>query len=258
MMVTAYVDESGIHQGSLVVVMAGYFAVLEEWERFEVDWNEALRQAGVSTFHATDCRHGYGFFRDMPREKRAELYKTMVQIVTSHHLIGTSSSTLLHDYENVMSDIPKPMFFKPYVLCFQHVLFDLYDCFVQSYIDHNEELSVVCGLQKDFGFEAHQLFRYVRIEAQAHSNYFERLNSITFVAENKAPLQAADLLAHETYLELLRRGDPTSDHPVRKSFLELSKRGLEGHILDHRSLLELKRQFLTNPDWWMIEGRDHV
>ena len=51
---TGYFDESGTHTGSRAVAVAGYVSTVEQWERFEVEWQAALAEFGVPYFHMAD------------------------------------------------------------------------------------------------------------------------------------------------------------------------------------------------------------
>ncbi len=53
-MLTAYIDDSGTHNGSHNAVMAGYWAGVNQWKRFEQVWNSVLRSESVPYFHAKD------------------------------------------------------------------------------------------------------------------------------------------------------------------------------------------------------------
>jgi hypothetical protein len=56
--VTAYGDESGTHDGpdgSPIMMLAGYVATLGQWNRFDVGWRRAIARAGLpGYFHATE------------------------------------------------------------------------------------------------------------------------------------------------------------------------------------------------------------
>ena len=53
-MIEAYIDESGIHEGAKVCVVAGYFGGRGQWRRFESEWLRLLKGYDIplSDFHA--------------------------------------------------------------------------------------------------------------------------------------------------------------------------------------------------------------
>ena len=63
-MIDAYLDESGIHDGAPICVIAGYFGGRGQWRKFEKDWRKALDKADVplEKFHAKNLIKRAGFF----------------------------------------------------------------------------------------------------------------------------------------------------------------------------------------------------
>jgi|ERR1700722_14029436 hypothetical protein len=50
MISTAYIDESGTHDGSPMTVMAGYLSSAEGWAAFNAEWGLSLRALASTTF----------------------------------------------------------------------------------------------------------------------------------------------------------------------------------------------------------------
>ena len=67
-MLTAYLDESGTHDGARAVAIGCYVASLDRWERFSGQWLDVLRDEGIEPpFHMVDFSHGvdrYAPWRD--------------------------------------------------------------------------------------------------------------------------------------------------------------------------------------------------
>ena len=54
------IDESGTHGASPHMIMAGYTARPNQWNRFDNRWQKALRKAGLEYFHAKEhWRHPF-------------------------------------------------------------------------------------------------------------------------------------------------------------------------------------------------------
>jgi hypothetical protein len=74
MMYAAYFDASGKPDRHPVLSVAGAVASIKKWGRFEPEWQQALKDEGVSEFHATDFAASRKEFRgwkgDKPRRKR--------------------------------------------------------------------------------------------------------------------------------------------------------------------------------------------
>src|SRR6266481_3431853 len=59
-MMEAYLDESGIHAGAKVCVVAGYYGSHKNWKAFEAQWNKVLSsypEVASEGFHA---KHFFG------------------------------------------------------------------------------------------------------------------------------------------------------------------------------------------------------
>ncbi len=48
------IDESGTHGASPYMIMAGYTARLDQWNRFDIRWRKGLRKADLDYFHAKE------------------------------------------------------------------------------------------------------------------------------------------------------------------------------------------------------------
>ena len=67
MMMEAYFDESGTHDSSPVMCVAGYLFSAEQAARLDLEWADVLDRYKLSHFHAADCAHGVGEFKNLDR-----------------------------------------------------------------------------------------------------------------------------------------------------------------------------------------------
>jgi len=65
-----YFDESGTHDDSSIVVVAGVVSSTQQWLKFDRKWRNALDAENLSTFHMTDFENRQGQFKDWPLEKK--------------------------------------------------------------------------------------------------------------------------------------------------------------------------------------------
>lgn len=86
MTLIAYFDDSGTHNDSDVILIAGLVATAEEWSGVGVAWSAVLAEHGVKRFHRFDCEAGVGEFDLWPRARRDLLY---------HDLRATLSGVLM-------------------------------------------------------------------------------------------------------------------------------------------------------------------
>ena len=101
-MISSYFDESGTHDGSLVIVVAGLVSTPIRWEKLAKEWQRVLERAGLDDFHTADCCTGYGVFQGWEPERRKQLLISLVQIVKRHVMYRTWTAIVMADYNALM------------------------------------------------------------------------------------------------------------------------------------------------------------
>jgi hypothetical protein len=80
-MLMAYLDESGTHQGSPVMCVAGVLYTRKGVKQVDRAWKKELKLAGLSHFHTVDCAHLRGEFQGKRREWADGLYRKFIEII---------------------------------------------------------------------------------------------------------------------------------------------------------------------------------
>jgi len=212
-MIDAYLDESGIHDGAKVCVIAGYFGGPGQMKRFERAWKDTLSAYSfpMKDFHAKDLLK---IPKHMPMLKalarmagrQSKIYPVAYGLVVDDFYsfnrderrfltgaaLGTKSGRLL------TSGCPS----KPYFCPFQQVV-----KIVTRYAPVGGKAHFNFGLNRPFAEYALELFKQLqsddfkeRPEPFNTWDARDRLGEPLFpLAEETAPLQAADLLVHLFY-----------------------------------------------------------
>jgi hypothetical protein len=83
MICAAYFDASGKQSGYRFLTVAGASSPIEKWTLFEKLWLSALRDEGVTEFHATDFAASQGEYKDWKgdRPRRSAFIKRLAQII---------------------------------------------------------------------------------------------------------------------------------------------------------------------------------
>ncbi|MGP0072180.1 MAG: DUF3800 domain-containing protein [Bryobacteraceae bacterium] len=76
----AYFDESGTHEGSPIMCVAGYMFSAEQSKHFYQEWDAVLKEYGLPYFRMSECAHGTGVFGDK-RERCDEIARRMIGII---------------------------------------------------------------------------------------------------------------------------------------------------------------------------------
>jgi hypothetical protein len=222
-MLDAYFDESGIHAGAPVLIVAGYYAPPDAWKQFESAWKAVLDSEAIEEFHAKVFFGGGSPFRKWKKKRREEfLYRLLDAIVESDvHAVGaalvmtdwkrldldhrrfmTGAKYLPRQNRFVTSGSPK----KPYFVPFQ-------DCIarVATLCEEDEKAHYFFSLNKQFHGYALDVYRLIK----THPMPFEKhLGMISFpTPKDLVHLQAADLLCYLLH-DFLPRRLKDADLPV--------------------------------------------
>lgn len=121
-----YMDESGTHDNSEVVAVAGYLATYEQWNAFEKEWNEAMRYFRVDDFHMTDFEAHKAEFANLgwwTNNRRAAFMERITGICQRHTIIGLGCAIVREQYERILpQSLQEGIFRHPYYYC-------LYGCY---------------------------------------------------------------------------------------------------------------------------------
>ncbi len=252
-MIDAYLDESGIHEGAKVCLVAGYFGGPGQMRRFDKAWRDTLKQFDfpMKEFHATDLirrRSAKPMLIALARVAAAQpkvypvAYGIVVDDFNSFSLDERrfmTGATLMQDSGRlVTSGCPGKAYFVP----FQQVLKIVTDNAPVGGLAH-----FYFGLGEKFAEYALAMFRQVKDEApikKAFSSWRsrERLGNPAFpLAQDTAPLQAADLLVHTVYQHMLKGVDNgvSGDFPSGPS--EIARHCIANAQTPHHLVYQNKR-----------------
>ena len=212
-MMKAYLDESGIHGGAAICVVAGYFGRANHWRHFEAAWKDVLCKFGfqLEDFHAKNWIKS--------RTKRPLLIE-LAKTIGKYPIYPVSMGIAVEDFNTftyqqrrwltgatarsgklVTTGCPTKSYFVPFQLCLMRVT---------SYVKPGSKAHFFFGLDRHFGGYAGALFAQAKMNIknnpQSEWRHKNTLGNIAFPMASKTPeLQAADLLAYLTYLHMTER-----------------------------------------------------
>lgn len=200
---TAYLDESGTHDGSLVTVMGGLLAKADQWERFEKGFAKAQRQHGFRVWHTKKFKNRTGDFKGWTPEQCKALYWDLGRL-TSFGLTEAMAVTLNNaDYETHYKSghrPPKARLDTKYGLCFRVCL---YNCINEIFKRRHKKKIPVLHVVLEAGHpnygDAERIFFEIKKEFEGAGN--EMLRTISKAdKEDSGQLMMADFAAHSEYL----------------------------------------------------------
>jgi hypothetical protein len=89
-------DESGIHEGAEVCVIAGYFGTKGQWRKVKKMWLKALSRFDVplDEFHAKDLVKCVGFFHKWSEAESLELQLALAEAVARYRVFPVAQGVL--------------------------------------------------------------------------------------------------------------------------------------------------------------------
>lgn len=215
----AFLDESGTHDGSPVITVAGYVARPKAWREFVPRWNRTLKP--IAVFHSSECNGFHGEWNGWAREARDAKVKQLLSLLPSINGVGLAVGIVQRDLKEALNVRPhlQPYWPSSYEACCQWWI----SIMLQRMQERgNREPLAIVHEENQYGNEAHSAYTYVR----ENHDHFGQLISFSFGKKSDfVPLQAADILAYEIHKRLQDiEGNP------RKSFEVMMKEEFEPEI----------------------------
>ena len=224
-LVEAYFDESigralsrqpdGSERHVKILCIAGYLMDSESTKRLCADWQAVLDWKGLSYFHMVDCAHGNGVFANLSKSDRIQVAARMMAAIKRHTLRGFAITVNIEQY-NLFMPTRDRLAGTPYSFCANAIMWR-----VNSWLDKlkfNGRVAFFFEAGHASQPEADKVMR--DIYALPEMTAVDRYAGHAFVDKKLAlPLQAADLLAWQSYTEIRRKTEGKT-HP-RKDFASL-------------------------------------
>lgn len=119
-----YFDESGTHDGSEIVAVVGYLGTYESWNRWQEEWDGAMRHFAVTDFHMSEFENRYGefkvenfWFEPWGNDTRKRLMERVTTICQQRTIIGLGCALVREQYENILTDRIQGDLRHPYYFC---------------------------------------------------------------------------------------------------------------------------------------------
>lgn len=241
-----YIDESGSHDSSPVLALAGLVASEKQWARLSTQWTGVLKEYDLNDFHATDCANGGKKFRNILPEDRSRLFVRLTNIIkrTVSYRIWTAVAVDDYRASPYYNQDPKRIYSLASIACVslgRHIAAQRPGDFRLCYVF-------------DQGSEGKLAFSLFLKMLQTGEADVLRIADVTKGDRRELPpLQAADLFAYEIY-RYLSDQMRDSGREMRQSLASLlSIQDGGGYFLGGRKLYELARGFVEHAkedrDW---------
>ena len=229
----AYFDESGSHDGSSVLCLAGY--LFDEVASLQLDgeWKTVLDDYSLPFFRMSACAHGTYPFESLSMQQRIDCETRLIHIIKRHMRLGVTVTVNEAEYSEWSA--PEHIFGSAYTWCCYMCLVGIGNWikranfqgemayfFEAGHRNQSEANAVMAGISNTPGLNYH-----------SHS----------FIQKDVRPLQAADLLAWQAATQRKRsdRGITTmrKDFAVLVSEKTYTRHGNKQIFDDYRERLKI-------------------
>jgi len=263
-MIQSYLDESGVHDGASVCVIAGYFGEKVDWGRFDSDWRIVFDEFKIpmAEFHATSWvrqrRYAPAVESLATTIGHHKIYPVSVGLVVEH-FNGCSledrkflTGARVTDGRLITTGAPSKPYFMPFQQCLKRVA---------EYTGQGDKADFYFGLGRAFADYARILLKEIREHPE--SPFRERLGQDSYpLAKDTPGLQAADLLAHLTYLDMQERVSKnswdSSPSPLLRTCLVNARRGDDFFYYDDECIEGTLAKAREITGEWSASGLDRV
>jgi hypothetical protein len=104
LMMEAYFDESGTHDGSPVLCVGGFVIDSSSARELDQKWGEMLLQYGLPFFHMTDCAGGYPPFDQLSKQGCIDVATDAIQLIRKLISGGIMTSIYPSDFKDYAPD----------------------------------------------------------------------------------------------------------------------------------------------------------
>lgn len=100
---SAYFDDSGHPDQGPYVIVSGFLAERGQWNRFEREWKAALKDQGMTIFHATDFATGNGEFESWRKDnrRRTGFLQRLIGVIKRNTVRSFSCAIPLDEFRRV-------------------------------------------------------------------------------------------------------------------------------------------------------------
>lgn len=223
-----FFDESGTHDGSEVVSVAGLVSTYEGWERWELDWRRILASRRINVFHFTDfMARKREFDNDWSDPERDHFMSRLCRAISDNIAVGISCSVFREEYDaclplELRQQIRHPYYFGLYMTFLMLQRWDL----LYTPLAVPAPLRLLFDRKKGYEGFASAIYYSLLDKFEEWGWDASKIGDLAFGSkEADIPLQAADLLVGVTRRHFLRcrRRDLSPQHEFEKSLLALGE-----------------------------------
>ncbi|WP_112606800.1 DUF3800 domain-containing protein [Rhizobium sp. WW22] len=232
--IQAFFDESGSHDGSPVLGIAGYIFRKSEATKLGHEWRKILKWKNIPYFHMVDCAHGNEHFANLTKQERIDVESKLIELIKKRSIQGFAVTIIESEFKQVLKELPeiKKVYDSAYSFSVHVILAG-----VLAWIGENPragEISYFFEAGHSSASNANSVMNELFNQKQNEYRYAGH----GFVEKMKSPaVQAADLLAWQWCKD---KKNQMEGRARRKDCEALLEHRVNAVHLGRRELLEMK------------------
>jgi hypothetical protein len=200
---TGYLDESGTHDGSPVIIMAGLLARADQWQRFQEGFERAKKTHGFRIFHTKKFKAKKGDFKGWADRQCLALINDLGRLTSSGLTDGVAITLEKDDYDRHYKADGKPNKVRldsQYGLCFRMCIYHfMQEAMKRQHRKKFPELHIVLEAGHPNSGDAERIFLEMKKEFEDAG--INMLRTLTLAAKDECdPLMMADFIAHTSLM----------------------------------------------------------
>jgi hypothetical protein len=197
--VFAYFDESGKFQKSDFVCIAGFAAFEGQWDAFAPQWERLLKHHNIPAMHMRELFSFTGPFQGWGRERAKNALTEFIDVIKQNMMFGFGVGMDTKYLKTMPTDIQKKIG-DPQYFCFQRILTRIVNKMKEW--NYNGPIAIAFDDSEEHSVRCYRMWSKLR---KLHPELKRTIPAISFGdADVLYPLQAADVLAHQTRDHQLR------------------------------------------------------
>jgi Protein of unknown function (DUF3800) len=225
-----YIDESGSHDDSPVLSVAGYIFFDKRARRLTRQWKAALDEKSVPYFRMSACAHGNEPLGHLCLKERVELEIRLIDIIKRYSALGfgiTVDEKLFREY-----GITHPEIGGPYSFCLRMVINTVRIWANETGFDGEVAYFFESGHRDQR--QANRIMNHIFMDKSLRDRH--HYVSHVFADKQKIiPLQASDMLAWHWFTHTKRR--MAGNNQPRRDFKRLLKEGRDKVMICNDEML---------------------
>ncbi|MGA2106892.1 MAG: DUF3800 domain-containing protein [Syntrophorhabdales bacterium] len=205
-MVEAYFDESGSHDGSPVLCVAGYIFEKDSCVKMDSEWSAVLKEFDLPFFRMSRCAHKIKPFNKLTKDQCIEVEKKMIGIIKDRASYGIAVTIEPKVYDVEGPKRSEIRLKSAYTLCAWEAIAGV--SWWADKINYTGEIAYFFESGHRNASDTNDIMNRLFKKPDLRKDY--RYSSHTFADKKKVrPLQAADLLAWQwfTHIKRVKTGD---------------------------------------------------